>query len=142
MKPVYTGISQGLLILPILFLFFNAPLIKDCARIGLKIVIRGFINNISILTYSLTTEGNCQTIKRTHHACENWAKIYSASFAPHKYELIYLARASRRFNISASINITGQIVKVTPILKILRLHINGKLKWGPHLQKVKGKIET
>ena len=58
MKPVQTGIPQGSPISPILFLFFNAPLIKDCARMGLKTVIRGFINDISILAYGLTTEGN------------------------------------------------------------------------------------
>ena len=44
--------------------------------------------------------------------------------------------------MSASVDITGQTVKVTPTLKILGLHIDGKLKWGPHLQKVKGKMET
>ena len=114
----------------------------DCARMGLKTVIGGFVDDISILAYGLTTEGNCQIIERTHRACENWAKTHGASFAPHKYELIHLARAPRRFNISASVDITRQTVKATPTLKILRLHINGKLKWGPHLQKVKGKMET
>ena len=44
--------------------------------------------------------------------------------------------------MSAFIDILGQIVKVTLTLKILSLHIDAKLKWGPHLQKVKGKIET
>ena len=44
--------------------------------------------------------------------------------------------------MSAFIDILGQIVKVTLTLKILSLHINAKLKWGPHLQKVKGKIKT
>ena len=44
--------------MPILFLFFNAPLIKDCARMGLKTVIKGFINDISILAYDLIIEGN------------------------------------------------------------------------------------
>ena len=58
MKPVHTGIPQGSPILPILFLFFNAPLIKDCARMGLKTVIKGFINDISILAYDLIIEGN------------------------------------------------------------------------------------
>ena len=58
MKPVHISIPQGLPISPILFLFFNASLIKDYARIGLKTVIRGFINNISILAYSLITEDN------------------------------------------------------------------------------------
>ena len=92
-KPVYTNIPQGLLISPILFLFFNASLIKDCARMGLKIVIRGFINNINILTYGLITEGNYQIIERPHHICENQAQIYSALFTPYKYKLIHLARA-------------------------------------------------
>ena len=55
---------------------------------------------------------------------------------------MHFAKAPQRFNMSAFIDILGQTVKVTLTLKILGLHINAKLKWGPHLQKVKGKIKT
>ena len=55
---------------------------------------------------------------------------------------MHLTKAPQWFNMSAFINILGQTVKVTLILKILGLHIDAKLKWGPHLLKVKGKIET
>ena len=44
--------------------------------------------------------------------------------------------------MSASIDILWQIVKITLTLMTLSLHINAKLKWGPYLQKVKGKIKT
>ena len=54
----------------VLFLFFNVPLIEGCARLGLKIIIGGFVDNISILIYRPTIEGNYQIIKRMHYICK------------------------------------------------------------------------
>ena len=44
--------------------------------------------------------------------------------------------------MSVSVDNLGQIVKATLTLKILGLDIDAKLKLSPHLQKVKGKMET
>ena len=36
---------------------------------------------------------------KAYNICLRWAKIYGALFAPKKYELVYLIRSLKRFNI-------------------------------------------
>ena len=59
MKPARTGIPQGLLVSPILFLFFNTPLIEGCKRLGLLVQTGGFVDDIHLLAYSKSIERNC-----------------------------------------------------------------------------------
>ena len=63
-------------------------------------------------------------------------------FASYKYELLYLSRASCRYNIAASVTIIEQAIKASISIRILGLHIDSKLKWGPYLVKIERKIES
>jgi hypothetical protein len=45
--------------LPFLFLFFNAELMKAYTQSGREISVIKFVNNINILTYENITEENC-----------------------------------------------------------------------------------
>ena len=69
MKPARTGIPQGLPVSPILFLFFNAPLIEGCKRLGLLVQTGGFVDDIHLLAYSKSTERNCQILEKAHREC-------------------------------------------------------------------------
>lgn len=66
---VNAGIPQGSPISPILFLFFNAPLIEECASSGLKIQVAGFMDNIHFIVYETSTEANCRILERAHKIC-------------------------------------------------------------------------
>lgn len=59
MERVETEISQGFPASPILFLFFNAPLIEECANLGLSVQTGGFVDDVHLLAYSMSTERNC-----------------------------------------------------------------------------------
>ena len=104
-RPVLTGIPLGSPFLPILFLFFNTLLIKDYIKLGLPLRIGGFVDNIYLLTYGISTRDNYYTLKRAHKVYANWVETYSASFAPKKYELLYLTRLLKRFDITVLVNI-------------------------------------
>ena len=62
-----------------------------------------------------------------------WAKIHGATFAPKKYELVYLTRSPKRFNIEVSLDFNE--VKIDPSLsiRVLGLHVNTKLRWGLYI---------
>jgi hypothetical protein len=47
-----------------------------------------------------------------HNACEDWARRHGSKFNPDKYELLYLTRTPKRFNIKANIKI--EIKEVYP----------------------------
>ena len=46
---------------PILFLFFNTPLIKGYKRLGLLVQTGGFVDDIHLLAYSKSIERNVRT---------------------------------------------------------------------------------
>jgi retron-type reverse transcriptase len=66
-----TGIPQGSSVSPILFLFFIADLLNTTNNAGLRTSLIGFVDDVHILTYGNTTEGNCAILERIHHQCES-----------------------------------------------------------------------
>ena len=82
---------------------------------------------------------NCATLEIIHKKCEKWASRHGAVFALHKYELIHLSR-SFQFNMSATVTIDIQVIKLKPNIRVLGLQIDTKLKWRAHIQKVQKKM--
>ena len=140
MEEVETGIPQGLPVSPVLFLFFNSPLIEGCSRLRLQVQTGGFVDDIHLLAYGTSTEATCRTLALAHQECLRWASTHGASFAPAKYELVHLTRCPRRFDMTASVDLGSTITRPQTSIRVLGLHIDGKLRWGPHIQKVKAKM--
>ncbi len=69
MRKINADISQRFFISSILFLFFNASLIKKCEALKIKIEVLDFINNINILVYNRFTEEICRTLSKAHDVC-------------------------------------------------------------------------
>ena len=139
-SPIQAGIPQGSPISPTLFLFFNAPLIEDCAKSGLKVQVGGFVDDVHLIAYSTSTETNCRTLEKAHQICLRWAQKHGASFAPKKYELIHLTRSPKKFNMEARVDLGAHQVAPKAVLKVLGLWIDGKLRWGPHIKNVQAKM--
>jgi len=123
-----TGIPQGSPISPVLFLFFNAPLIEGCAKLKLPVQVGGFVDDVHLIAYSKSTESNCEVLRNAYEVCLAWAKTYGAAFTPHKYELVHLTRRLKRFNLEAVVNLGEAMVKPETSIRVLGLHIDGKLK--------------
>ena len=138
--PVQAGIPQGSPISPILFLFFNAPLIENCATSGLKVQVGGFVDDIHLIAYGNSTESNCKTLEKAHQICLKWAQRHGASFAPKKYELIHLTCCPQKFNMEAKVDLGVNQILPKATLKVLSLWIDGKLRWGPHIKETQAKM--
>ena len=59
--------------------------------------------------------------------------IYGALFALNKYELIYLTRRLKDKNIKATIKIYRFEKELNALIKMLRLYIDGKLRYKKYL---------
>ncbi len=66
MCKINADILQRFFISLILFLFFNASLIKKCKALRIKIKVFNFVNDINILTYNKFIEEICRTLSRMH----------------------------------------------------------------------------
>ena len=82
MEPAMTGIPQGSPISPVLFLFFNGPLIEELAKLKQKMQVGGFVDDVHLLAYSKSTATNCLELKQAHEVCLRWARAHGAQFAP------------------------------------------------------------
>ena len=63
------------------------------------------MNDINMLIYDASVEGNYRNLKRMHNACEDQMKYHDLRFNSKKYELLYLIRTSKKFNMKINIKI-------------------------------------
>ncbi len=56
-----------MLILPVLFLFFNILLIEEYIKINLLIQVRGFVDDIYLLAYSESIKKNYKNLGRAYN---------------------------------------------------------------------------
>ena len=60
------GIPQGSPISPILYLLYNADLLEKYEDISLSVPPLGFVDDISLLTYSDSTERNVRNLEKAY----------------------------------------------------------------------------
>ena len=140
MEPARIGIPQGLLVSPILFLFFNIPLIKGYKRLVLLVQTGGFVDDIYLLAYSKSTERNCQILEKAYRKCARQAAIYSATFAPAKYNLVHLTRKPKKVNLIATVRLGTVSIQLDLVIRVLGLQVDTKIRQGLYLVKMKAKI--
>jgi hypothetical protein len=68
-------VLQGSLLSLMLFLFYNALLLKALDLLELRLSTLGFADDINLLTYSESTVVNCITLELAHDRCLAWASM-------------------------------------------------------------------
>lgn len=72
---VNAGIPQGSPISPVLFPFFNAQHIEECANSGFRVQVGGPVDDVHLIAYGISTETNCRTLESVHQICLRWAQM-------------------------------------------------------------------
>ncbi len=68
-KQLYAGVPQGSPWSPILFLFYNGPLLDTLGSTNLPISPLGFADDINLLSFGDTTASNCRALEQAHDLC-------------------------------------------------------------------------
>jgi hypothetical protein len=139
---IKTNISQKFFISSILYLFYNVDLLKVFEKSSKRIAIVNFVNDINLLTYDISTEQNCRTLKHLHQECETWSRRHEVVFASIKYELVHLTRNHRRFNMQIELRIEAIQKTSASHVRVLSVQMNSKLKWDSHVRAIQKKMIT
>ncbi len=139
---IKANISQKSFIFSILYLFYNADLLKVFEKSSKRIAVVNFVNDINFLTYDIFTEQNCRTLKRLHQECETWSRRHEIAFVSIKYELIHLTRNHRRFNMQIELRIEANQKTSAFYVRVLSVQMNNKLKWKSHVRTIQKKMIT
>ncbi len=142
MSQIEVDISQNSFVSIILYLLYNAHILKVFERFKYKITIIDFVDDINILTYDTSITSNCKALKKTHVICELWTRRHDVCFASTKYELLHLTRNYKRFDMTITINVKNVIRKSTIIVRVLSVQFDIKLKWSSHIKKIQNKMIT
>jgi hypothetical protein len=142
MSNVNVDISQKSLMSSILYLFYNANLLKLFKQLSRKMIVIDFVNDINIFIYDINTINNCRLLKKMHDHCLLWNDRHKIVFASIKYELIHLTRNIAKFDMQTSIRVCDVVKQSFNHVRVLNVQIDNKLKWDAHFRSVQKKMIT
>jgi hypothetical protein len=140
MSNINVDISQNSSMLSILYLFYNADLLKFLKQSFRKIAIIDFVDDINILTYDINTVENYKLLEKMHEHCLLWNRRHEAAFASIKYELIHFVKNTVKFDMQTSIKICDVIKQFSSHVRVLKIQIDNRLKWDAHLRSIQKKM--
>ncbi len=133
-------ISQDSSLLLILYLFYNANLLKACDNIKLRTNFIDFVNDINILIYEEFTKYNCKVLSEIYDKCEQWLKMHDIKFLMTKHELIHFMKTFKWFNMKVDVKLMKHQIDLKSDIRVLKVQLNFKLKWIIHMHHVKAKL--
>ena len=127
-RRININISQNSSFFLMLYLFYNANLLKSCKNIRLYFNVIKFMNNINILTYNKSTKQNCEMLKKTWKKIVKWTKKHDFKFNEQKHELFHFLRIFKKYNKNVNITLKKHRINASIDFKILKIQLNFKLK--------------
>jgi len=124
----------------ILYLFYNANLLKVCDDIKLRINFTDFVNDVNILIYKEFMKHNCKVLSEIYDRCEQWSKTHDIKFLITKHELIHFMRISKWFNMKVDVKLMKHQINLKSNIRILKVQLNFKLKWVTYMHHVEAKL--
>ncbi len=137
---VNINISQDSLLSSILYLFYNANLLKACDDIKLKTNFINFVNDINILIYKEFIKRNCRVFSKIYDKCKQWLKMHDIKFLMTKHELIHFMKIFKWFNMKVDVKLIKHQINLKSNIRVLKVQLNFKLKWVIHMHHIEAKL--
>ncbi len=125
---VNVNILQDSLLSLILYLFYNANLLKACDDIKLRTNFTNFVNDINILTYKEFIKCNCRVLSEIYDRCKQWSKTHDIKFLLTKHELIHFIKTFKWFNMKVDVKLIKHQIDSKSNIRVLKIQLNFKLK--------------
>lgn len=130
-----SGIPQGSTLSPALFLFFISELLGNFDHVKDDLIGFGFVDDMTLATWSNSARKNCRRLEKAHEICEKWAKRHGAEFAPDKYQLIHFTKKKKvTEDLKSTITIRGQQAELLQSMRVLGVWLDPSLSWDSHIK--------
>lgn len=129
-----TGIPQGSPLSPILYLFYNADLIKSVSG-SLEAEAIGYIDDVGILVRGSSVEDNNRKLQDTFGLARDWAQKHASVFAPSKFAVHHFT-ADKRIDVTVPLKIDRAVIIPGPSIRVLGVQLDSRLTFLPHVRQV------
>lgn len=142
----YPGLPQGSTLSPLLFLFFNADLVKSVISKNRGAI--AFVDDYSTWITGDSIESNVAKLQaQVVGPLERWALATGAVFCPDKPYMTHFTRNKKRLlaqGRDSSLTLNGTAIKSSPRLKLLGVVLDQRLQYQEHIGNVakKGVLAT
>ena len=130
--PVLSGVTQGSVLGPVLFLIY----INDLPEHVSNSTVRLFADGI-LLYLTIHNSSDCDKLQEDLNNLERWESDWQMSFHPEKCEVIHIT--TKKTPILHSYSLHGHILSSVPQIKYLVIHISQGLKWNAHINSTSSK---
>ena len=129
--PVTSGVPQGTVLAPLLFLcFINDITNKITSRIRL------YADDVLLYT-TIHLQEDCQRLQKDLHTLEEWAITWKMLFNSQKCE--FLRVTNKKYPILMQYNIQGETIREVTHAKYLGVTIDQHLSWSEHIKQITNK---
>jgi len=132
--PVLSGVPQGSVIGPVLFLVY----INDLSQ-GLTSDIRLFADD-TVLSREVKTQDDAIALQQDLHKLEVWSNRWSLKFHPKKCQVMRVTRA--RTTITHRYTLFDTELQQSDQVKYLGVNFSSDMKWNAHIDAVKSKANS
>ena len=131
---VSSGVPQGTVLAPLLFLYFFNDITKDISS-----SIKLYADDVLIYR-CIDSDDDCKILQRDLLILENWAHKWNMCFSPSKCEFLKITNNKDIVKFQYSI-LNSQIREVQQA-KYLDVTLNNKLTWSDHIQIITKKANS
>ena len=134
--PVTSGVPQGSVLGPLLFLVF----INDLPDVvSAQSTVRLFADDC-VLYRKIGCEGDAAALQRDLIRLQQWEADWQMEFHPKKCQVLHVT--NKKHVIKADYNIHGHVLEETATAKYLGVNIHQKLSWDNHIKNVVAKANS
>ena len=124
--PVTSGVPQGSVLGPILFLIF----INDISQ-GISSQMRLFADD-TIIYRQISTHSDSEALQEDLKTLENWSRVWQMEFHPSKCQTLHITRSRKPQQFQYTLY--NESLEQVDTAKYLGVYITTDLRWNTHVQ--------